>query len=166
MSENKYRLSVDQIRKFLPHRYPFLLVDRILEIHPAGDVSDPTPGAAKIGTRVIGRKSISFNENCFQGHFPEFSIFPGVLIIESMAFYPYIEKNLEKIAKDLQCILVGVDNVRFRKPVVPGDVMQTEAVVTKCRGRIWAFQVVATVDGERVAEADLLANLILKGDSA
>lgn len=167
---NRYRLDIEQIRRFLPHRAPFLLVDRILDIQPAGDISDPAPGPQKVGTKVVGVKNISYGEVCFQGHFPSFSIFPGVWIIESMAqvasfsLYPFLESRIDEIARDFQCILVGVDGVRFRRPVVPGDVLKTESVVTKCRGKIWAFHTHCTVDGERVAEADLMANLILKED--
>jgi 3-hydroxyacyl-[acyl-carrier-protein] dehydratase len=168
MSENRYRLNIDQVRTFLPHRQPFLLIDRILEIHPVGNLDDPTSASEKVGVRVIAQKNVSYNEPCFQGHFPTFSIFPGVLIVEAMAqaasfsLYPYLEKDIERIARDFQCILVGVDSARFRKPVIPGDVLKIESVVTKCRGRLWAFHVEATVDGAKVAEADLLANLILK----
>ncbi len=160
-----YRLNIDQIRRYLPHASPFLLVDRILEIHPTGDLDDLSP-QTKPGIKVIGQKNISYNEPYFQGHFPTFSILPGVLIIETMAqvasfsLYPYLERDLEKLAREFQCILVGVDGVRFRKPVIPGDCLKIESVVTKCRGKLWAFRCEATVDGQRVAEADILANLI------
>lgn len=166
----KYQIGIDEIRKFLPHRAPFLLVDRILDIMPMGDLSDREPGPSKVGTKVIGIKNISYGESCFQGHFPEFSIFPGVWIIESMAqvasfsLYPYFMQDVGKLSREFQCILVGVDGVRFRRPVVPGDTLKTESVVTKCRGKIWAFHTFCTVDGERVAEADLLANLIIKSE--
>lgn len=167
---NRYRLGVDQIRKYLPHRQPFLLVDRILEIHPTGDLSDPTGGPSKVGIRVVGLKNISYGESCFSGHFPEFSIFPGVWVIESMAqvacfsLYPYLEKDLSKLSRDFECILAGVDATRFRRPVVPGDSLVIESVVTKCRGKIWGFDCIARVDGVVVAEAALLANLVYKGE--
>jgi 3-hydroxyacyl-[acyl-carrier-protein] dehydratase len=172
MSEEKrYQLNIDQIRRFLPHRSPFLLVDRILEIEPKGDLGDLTAGAHKIGSKVVGLKNVSYNEPVFQGHFPDFSIFPGVMIIEAMAqvssfsLYPYMERDIDRLAREFQCILVGVDSARFRKPVIPGDTMRIETVVNKCRGRLWGFECVATVDGARVAEAEILANLVLKSES-
>lgn len=171
-SANRYRMGVDQIQKFLPHRAPFLLLDRILEIHPAGDTSKAYPGSEAIGSRVVARKNVTYNEPFFQGHFPGMAILPGVLIIEAMAqaasftLYPYLEKDLERRAKDFQCILVGVDQTRFRRPVVPGDTLTIETVVTKCRGRLWAFQATASVDGQKVAEAEVLANLTFKSEVA
>lgn len=172
MSEHPYRLGIDEIRKYLPHRQPFLLVDRILEIHPKGDLDDPSAGPSKVGTRVVGIKNISYGEPCFQGHFPNFSIFPGVLIIEAMAqvasfsLYPYISRDMERIHRDFECILVGVDGVRFRRPVVPGDTLRTEVTVSRCKGKIWVFKVESTVEGEKVAEAELMASLVFRRDMA
>ena len=165
MSETNYRLGIDEIRRFLPHRAPFLLVDRILEIHPVGDLMDLS-SEGKVGVKVVGLKNITYNEPQFQGHFPQFSIMPGVLLIEAMAqvasfsLYPYMLHDLERISRDFQCILVAVDSARFRKPVIPGDSVRMESVVVKTRGRLWAFQVTATVDGQKVAEVELMANLI------
>jgi 3-hydroxyacyl-[acyl-carrier-protein] dehydratase len=146
------------------------MIDRVLEIHPTGDLGDLTPGASKEGIRVVALKNVSYNEPCFAGHFPEFSIFPGVLIVEAMAqaasfsLYPYMEKDIDRLAREFQCILVGVDGARFRRPVIPGDQVRFESVVTKCRGRLWGFHVQASVEGQRVAEADILANLIVKSE--
>lgn len=174
MSENPYRLNVDQIKKFLPHRAPFLLVDRILEIHPTGDLSDVSHNG-KVGTRVVALKNVSYNEPYFQGHFPGYAIMPGVLLLETMAqaasfsLYPYLANQPEGVgmmAKNFQCIFVGVDGARFRRPVVPGDTVRIETQVTKCRGRLWAFECVALVDGQKVAEADIMANLIANADSS
>ena len=161
----EYRLGIDQVRRWLPHRAPFLMVDRILEIHPIGDVTDATLTQSKVGVKVVGLKCVSYNEPIFQGHFPDFSIFPGVMIIETMAqvssfsVYPYLMNTPDQAPPALETILVGVDSVRFRKPVVPGDAMRVETTVTKCRGRLWAFDAVATVENELVAEASILANL-------
>ena len=164
--EKLFQLNINQIQKFLPHKTPFLLVDRILEIqlgpHAAGEVVSPAP----VGTRVVGIKNVTFNEPHFQGHFPNFSILPGVLIIESMAqvasfsIYPHLAKDMDRLARDFQCILVGVDQARFRKPVVPGDTLRIETEVVRCRGKLWAFQCTAFVDGHKVAEAEILANLV------
>jgi 3-hydroxyacyl-[acyl-carrier-protein] dehydratase len=120
-----------------------------------------------VGTKVVALKNVSFNEAYFQGHFPGFAIVPGVLIMESMAqtasfsLYPHMRSELEKYRGKFQCILVGVEGARFRRPVVPGDTLRIESVVTKTRGRLWAFQCVATVDGQKAAEAEILANLVL-----
>ena len=168
----EHRLGIEQIRGWLPHRQPFLMVDRILEIHPVGDLKDLTWNSAKVGIKVVGLKNVSYNEPVFAGHFPSFSIFPGVMIIESMAqvasfsIYPYIEHDLERVAKAFQCILLGVDNVRFRRPVVPGDTLRITTEVTRCRGKIWAFKAQAHVGDQLAAEAEVMANLTLNtGDS-
>lgn len=164
--DNPYCLNVNQIQKFLPHRAPFLLIDRILGIHSVGPQDEPPP-SARVGTRVSALKSVSFNEPYFQGHFPGFAIMPGVLILEAMAqtasfsTYPSMEKDLNQLVRNFQCILVGVDEVRFRKPVVPGDSLRIETEVTRCRGKIWVFQCVASVDGQKVAEAEIMANLLI-----
>jgi 3-hydroxyacyl-[acyl-carrier-protein] dehydratase len=174
MSENPYRLGIEQIMQFLPHRAPFLLIDRVLEVHPAGDLNDISPNG-KIGTRVVAQKNVSYNEPHFQGHFPSFAIMPGVLVIESMAqaasfsLYPYMVNHVAgvgQLSRNFQCILVGVDSARFRRPVVPGDTLRIETVVKKCRGRLWAFECSATVDGQRVAEAEIMANLIANAGGA
>jgi len=168
---NRYHLNIDQVRRFLPHRQPFLMIDRVLEIHPMGNVDDLAAGPDKEGVRVRAIKNLTYNEPVFQGHFPNFSIFPGVLIVEAMAqaasfsLYPYMEKDIDRLVREFQCILVGVDGARFRKPVIPGDRLQLDSVVTKCRGKIWGFHVEATVDGARVAEADILANLMVRSES-
>ena len=164
MTENPYSLNIEQIKGYLPHRAPFLLVDRILEIHPSGSLQDLSHNG-KVGTRVIGIKNVSFNEPHFQGHFPEYAIMPGVLVIEAMAqtacfsIYPQMQATLNA-PKQVQCLLVGVDNVRFRKPIVPGDQLRIESLVTKARGKVWAFHCEVSVDGSKIAEADILANWI------
>src|SRR5690348_6805267 len=97
-TENPFSLNINQIQRFLPHRAPFLLVDRILEIHPTGSIDEPPP-SANVGTRVIALKNVCVNEPYFQGHFPGFAIVPGVLLVETMAqaasfsVYPSMVKN-------------------------------------------------------------------------
>ena len=169
MEERKYAITGQAIRKFLPHRYPFLLVDRVLSIEPKGSLTNAKGSDDKIGTRVVAQKNVSFNEPMFQGHFPEFAIFPGVLTIEAMAqtasfaTYPYIVDDPEQMARGFSVVLLGVDDVRFRKPITPGDVMRIEAILEKCRGGIWGFRCEVTVDGAKVAEAKILANMTLEG---
>src|SRR6185312_10973169 len=144
MEQGRYTLNVDQIQKYLPHRAPFLMIDRVLDIKPNGDLSDRS-NANMMGIQVVAQKNLSFNEPFFQGHFPGFAIFPGVLMIEAMAqaasfsLYPYVENDLPRFTREFQCILVGVDSVRFRRPAVPGDSIKLQTTVTKCRGRLWAF---------------------------
>ena len=169
MAENpcapSYTLGMREIQRFLPHRSPFLLVDRILEIHPVGN-QDSVTSEDKIGTRVVAVKNVSFNEPYFPGHFPGLPLVPGVLMIESMAqvasfsIYPALCKDIDRLAREFQCILVGVNSARFRKPVVPGDVMKIETVVSKGRGKLWVFDCEATVEGKTVASAEIMANLI------
>jgi 3-hydroxyacyl-[acyl-carrier-protein] dehydratase len=164
MTEATFQLGIDEIRRFLPHRFPFLLIDRILEIHPAGDLDDINSN--KAGTRVVALKNVTYNEPCFQGHFPSYAILPGVNVIESMAqassfaTYPSFAHNRDRLPSQYQCILVGVDSARFRRPVVPGDALRIEVLVTKSRGKLWMFQCTASVDGQKAAEAELLANLV------
>jgi len=82
----------------------------------------------------------------------------------SFSLYPYLARDIDRLSRDFQCILVGVDGARFRKPVIPGDQVRFESVVTRCRGKLWGFHVEATVGDQRVAEADILANLLVKGE--
>lgn len=164
---NAYAMNVDQIRKFLPHRAPFLLVDRILEVNPQGRLDQLAGSEDKIGTTVVGLKNVTYNEPAFMGHFPEYSIFPGVLMIEAMAqvasftAYPYLKANPAQLEKGFGVILVGVDRVRFRRPITPGDSVRIEAKLVKCRSTLWCFECQATVDGQKVAEAEIMANLNL-----
>ena len=165
MEKSNYHLEQRQIQEFLPHRQPFLLVDRILEIsgaHPMDDENNKN----KIGIKVIGQKNVSINEPFFLGHFPEFPIMPGVLIVEAMAqvasfaMYPLMIGKIRGHQDSFQCVLVGVDGARFRHPVIPGDVLRFECEVTGCRTSLWTFACKAYVDGKLVAEANLMANLV------
>ena len=143
-------LDINMIKKILPHRYPFLLVDRILEIDP--------------GKRIVGLKNVTMNEPYFQGHFPDFPILPGVIIIEAMAqtggLFVFAQNPEEAVNKNL--FFSGIDKARFRKPVIPGDQMIIELEMLKHRGQLWKFRGKATVNGELVAEAELLASIIEK----
>lgn len=138
-------LDVKDILKYIPHRYPFLLVDRIVEIH----------GEEKI----VGIKNVSFNENFFQGHFPDRPVMPGVLICEAMAQVGAIFAHNARggMADNKVFVLTGLDNVKFKRPVEPGDQLRMELTCLKRRGSYWKMQGVATVDGRVVAQAEISA---------
>ena len=169
-TDQKYAIHGEAIRKFLPHRYPFLLVDRVLSIEPKGKLDNAVGSSDKIGTRIVAQKNVSFNEPMFQGHFPDYAIFPGVLTIEAMAqtasfaTYPYIAHDKAQMERGFSVILLGVDEVRFRKAIEPGDVLRIEAVLEKCRSSIWGFKCEVTVEGAVVAEAKILAHMTLQGE--
>ena len=136
-------LDITGIQSILPHRYPFLLVDKILEMEPK--------------KRIIGIKNVSVNEPYFQGHFPGKPIMPGVLILESMAQTGGL-LLLQEIADRESKLLyfVAIDNARFRRPVVPGDQLRLEMKVVAWRGNLCKLDGRATVDGALVAEATLM----------
>jgi len=135
-------LTVTQIQEIIPHRYPFLLVDRIIEIEPL--------------KKAVGIKNVTVNEQFFQGHFPGKPIMPGVLLLEAMAQVGgvamlYGEKYSGKLA-----VFAGIDRVKFRRPVVPGDQVRMVAEVIKMRGTMGKIWAEAFVDGELVAEGEFL----------
>ncbi|MCW3095612.1 MAG: 3-hydroxyacyl-[acyl-carrier-protein] dehydratase [Chthonomonadaceae bacterium] len=134
-------LEIEDIRALLPHRYPMLLVDRILELTP--------------GQRVVGLKNVTINEPFFNGHFPQQAIMPGVLILESMAQVAGLMILSLKEQRGKIPFLAAMDNVKFRKPVVPGDTLITEANLIKMRGLIGKVRMVARVAGAVVAECDM-----------
>jgi 3-hydroxyacyl-[acyl-carrier-protein] dehydratase len=138
-------LDVKEIFKRIPHRYPFLLVDRILEI--------------EAGQRIVGIKNVSFNEIYFQGHFPQQPVMPGVLICEAMAQVGAVLAHYSRGGADDGKVLVltGLDRVKFKRPVEPGDQLRLELTSLKRRGDFWKMQGVATVDGKIVARAEISA---------
>ena len=137
-------MSIEEIMKVLPHRYPFLLIDRILEIEGK--------------QRIVGMKNVTINEPFFQGHFPGHPIMPGVLIIEAMAQVGgmLLMGGLDE-AEQKVVYFMSLDNVRFRKPVRPGDQLRFELDVIQIRGAVCKMRGVAKVDGELVAEAEMAA---------
>ncbi len=138
-------LDVREIFKSVPHRFPFLLVDRIVEIH----------GSEKI----VGIKNVSINEQFFQGHFPDRPVMPGVLICEAMAQVGAIFAHNARggVADNKVFVLTGLDNVKFKRPVEPGDQLRMELTCLKRRGSFWKMQGTATVDGKLVAQAEISA---------
>jgi beta-hydroxyacyl-ACP dehydratase FabZ len=138
-------LDVKKILPSVPHRYPFLLVDRIVEIH----------GSEK----VVGIKNVSINEPFFQGHFPEKPVMPGVLICEAMAQVGAIFAHNARggVADNRVFVLTGLDKVKFKRPVEPGDQLRMELTCLKRRGSFWKMQGTAMVDGKLVAQAEISA---------
>ncbi len=132
-----------EIQETLPHRYPFLLVDRILEL--------------EIGKRVVGIKSVTINEPFFQGHFPGHPIMPGVLILEAMAQVGgfLLMRGLDARAEKKVIYFTGIDKARFRRPVVPGDQLRFELELLQLRRQVCRMRGEASVDGKLVAEAEL-----------
>ncbi len=145
-------LDINEIMKILPHRYPFLLVDKIIEM--------------ETGKRIVGLKNVTINEHFFQGHFPGHPVMPGVLIIEAMAqvaaVLAYLSSDADVSTKVVY--FTGIDNARFRKPVLPGDQLRFELVVTACKRGIWMFTAKAFVDGKLVTEAELKATFADKSN--
>ena len=138
-------LTITEIMKLLPHRYPMLLVDRILEIH-------------EDGKRIVGLKNVSANEQFFQGHFPGAPVMPGVLIVEAMAQCAAVLFLREIEDRDRKLFLFGgVDKARFRKPVVPGDQLIMECEVLQRRASTVKMKGTARVNGAVVAEAEMLS---------
>jgi 3-hydroxyacyl-[acyl-carrier-protein] dehydratase len=147
MSEKRNVLmDVVDIQKVLPHRYPFLLVDRIIELEDE--------------KRAVGIKNVTANEDFFNGHFPGHPIMPGVLILEAMAQVGGV--MMLKDQPDKLAYFMSINNVKFRKPVVPGDQLRLEIEVTKLRGRTGSVKGRAFVDGVLVTEADLMFSLVSK----
>jgi UDP-3-O-[3-hydroxymyristoyl] N-acetylglucosamine deacetylase / 3-hydroxyacyl-[acyl-carrier-protein] dehydratase len=143
----KAPLGPAAIRDLIPHRYPFLLVDRIEELEP--------------GIRAVGVKNVTQNEPFFQGHFPDYPVMPGVLIIEAMAqvggllLMDTVENPEDKVV-----YFMSLDNVKWRRPVIPGDQIRFELELLHFRGRTCRMKGVGSVDGQIVAEAEMMARIV------
>jgi len=142
-------IDINQIMKLLPHRYPFLLVDRVLEFTPRQSIT--------------AIKNVTINEPFFQGHFPDFPVMPGVLIIEALAQTAALLTFTEEKADDAVYYFAGIDAARFKKPVLPGDQLVMVATYQREKAGIYKFHVKATVDGELAAEADITCAVRKKG---
>ena len=143
-------MDIVEIQQLLPHRYPFLLVDRVVEVVP--------------GQKLVAYKNVTMNEDFFNGHFPGHPVMPGVLILEALAqataILAYKTENMDP--KNMVTYLMGVDGARFRKPVVPGDRLQLNIEVIRHKGAIWKTKGTATVEGVKVAEGEFLATVVDK----
>lgn len=135
-------LDIQEIKNIIPHRYPFLLVDRILEVEE--------------GKSAVGIKNVSANEEFFNGHFPDYPVMPGVLIVEALAQVGAVAMLKKEENRGRLAFFTGIDNCRFKKQVKPGDQLRLEVEMVRVRGSIGKGKGTATVDGEIVCEADIM----------
>ncbi|QKS72738.1 3-hydroxyacyl-ACP dehydratase FabZ [Paenalkalicoccus suaedae] len=135
-------LSIEEIKDIIPHRYPFLLVDRILEVEE--------------GKRAVGIKNVTANEEFFNGHFPDYPVMPGVLIIEALAQVGAVAMLKKEENRGRLAFFAGIDGCRFKGQVKPGDQLHLEVEMTRLRGTIGKGKAIAKVDGNIVAEAELM----------
>jgi 3-hydroxyacyl-[acyl-carrier-protein] dehydratase len=134
-------LDINQIKEIIPHRYPFLLVDKILEVQE--------------GQKAVGIKNVTANEEFFNGHFPEFPVMPGVLIVEALAQVGAVAMLKKEENRGRLAFFAGIDNCRFKRQVTPGDQLRLEVEMTRVRGAIGKGKGVATVDGEIACELEM-----------
>lgn len=138
-------MDIDEILKHLPHRYPFLLIDRVLDLQP--------------GKSIVALKNVTINESFFPGHFPEKPVMPGVILIEALAQATAIlsvATSQKAAEKGNLYYLAGIDNARFRKPVLPGDQIHLTAHLVYCRRNIWKFDTLATVNQHEICAAKIM----------
>ena len=147
LEPGKSVLEVEELMQLLPHRYPILLIDRLVDIKP-------DEGA-------VGIKNVSYSDQIFQGHFPQKPVMPGVMIVEAMAqaSAAYVSYTEDVDVEGKIILFMGVDKARFRKPVVPGDQLRIAVRTVQRRPPVWRFEGIASVDGKRVAEAQFSAML-------
>lgn len=133
--------TAKEIMDIIPHRYPFLLIDTIEELEP--------------GVRALGKKCVSMNEPYFQGHFPGNPVMPGVLIVEALAQVGAVAILSRPEFQGKTAYFAGIDKARFRRKVIPGDILTLETEIIKVKGPVGVGRAIATVDGEKAAEAEL-----------
>lgn len=135
-------LNIEEIKEIIPHRYPFLLVDRVLEVEE--------------GKRAVGIKNVTANEEFFNGHFPDYPVMPGVLIVEALAQVGAVAMLKKEENRGRLAFFTGIDNCRFKKQVKPGDQLRLEVEIIRSRGALGKGKATATVDGELVCEAEIM----------
>ena len=140
--EKLKNLNVEDIKKIIPHRYPFLLVDKIEEV--------------ELGKRAVGYKNVTANEEFFQGHFPNYPVMPGVLMVEAMAQVGAVSLLAMEENKDKLAFFAGIEKVRFKKQVIPGDVLKIEVEIITLRGPIGKGKGTVTVNGEIAVSGELM----------
>jgi 3-hydroxyacyl-[acyl-carrier-protein] dehydratase len=146
------QIDVLEIKRMIPHRYPFLLIDRVVNVRP--------------GAGAVGLKNVTVNEPFFEGHFPARPVMPGVLIIEAMAQTSavLVVRTMGLVDHDLLVYFMSVDRARFRRIVTPGDQLELHVTVQRGRGKIWRFVAEAKVAGALCAEAEYMAMIVEPGD--
>ncbi len=168
--DRTFALNADEVREFLPHRDPFLFIDRVRKITlPEGVDLTQISAKSVAGIRVEALKNATISESFFRGHFPERAIMPGVLSLEVLAqtaafsLYPFWDQrrrtNSDPKSLRVQCMLAGIKDARFRKPIVPGDQLRCETLVSKVRGEIGFYEGRIWVDDQLVTEAEFMANI-------
>jgi 3-hydroxyacyl-[acyl-carrier-protein] dehydratase len=150
LNEELDQLDLKEIKECIPHRYPFLLIDKVTNIVK--------------GDTCVGVKNVTNNEPFFEGHFPDHPVMPGVLIVESMAQTAgcLVVHTLGPESRGKLVYFMTIDSARFRKPVVPGDVLRVHCSIKQSRGNVWKFEGIAEVDGKKVAEATYSAMILDK----
>lgn len=145
------QIDIERILQILPHRWPFVMVDRVTDVVP--------------GERIRGHKNVSFNEPWFQGHFPKHPIMPGVLVIEALAqiggILAYATEPFDEETNLLY--FLGIDKAKFRRPVVPGDRLDLEVTIMQHRTNVWKLRGEASVEGTLCAQGELLASVVDRG---
>lgn len=135
-------MDIREIKEIIPHRYPFLLIDRIIEVEE--------------GKRAVGLKNVTANEEFFNGHFPDYPVMPGVLIVEALAQVGAVAMLKKEENKGRLAFFAGIDNCRFKRQVFPGDQLHLEVEMTRLRGSVGKAKAIASVEGELVCEAELM----------
>jgi 3-hydroxyacyl-[acyl-carrier-protein] dehydratase len=148
-------MNMQDILKLLPHRYPFLLVDKVISLEPSSDPKN------RAGTKIVAVKNLTMNEQFFQGHFPGFPVMPGVLQIEAMAQAACLA-FARKGEPPMNYFIAGISEAKFRRIVIPGDILHLHAEITRDRGSILIVKTEAKVDGQVASEAEIMAKVAPK----